>query len=180
MPRPDATCLGFLNLLRILEKSSAWAKTGYLYGEVTRSNSGSPSSWVKQVSGIIRVGWMLFTRLMVTQIWQPPLSACQKAEGLNKDDMTFTSSSIQETTVPPALILKSNNSVSYHRSLASSCCHFRAGAQSELVSQCISTCEGPLIGAPGTAATLHFTQPLSPGFHGQKLWILLLPVWNLC
>lgn len=180
MPRPDATCLGFLNLLRILEKSSTWAKTGYLYEEVTRSNSGSPSSWVIQVSGIIRVGWMLFNRLMVTQIWQPPLSACQKEEGSTK--MTWL------LPVPPSRRQLSLQPSSWSQTTQClticpwhlSCCHFRVGAQSELVSQCISTCEGPLIGAPGTAATLHFTQPLSLGFHGQKLWKLLLPVWNLC
>lgn len=61
---------------------------------------------------IIRVGLTLLARLVEIQIWHLPAGSV--GEGLSKRTMDFANSSVWEKTVPPALVLRPDNSGPHH------------------------------------------------------------------
>ena len=68
--------------------------------------------------GITRAGQPVLARLMETQLWYPPMPACQQGGGLNKGTMDSANTSVWEKVAPPALALKPDNSVPPRMSLA--------------------------------------------------------------
>ena len=60
----------------------------------------------------------VLVRLMETQIWHLPASACWVRGGINKYTIGSSSTSVWEKAAPPAFVLKPNNPVSSLMSLA--------------------------------------------------------------